>query len=46
MDKDREQAKILNIPGRSKMNKAQLKKAIQVCLEKIKKNKIYVKTCK
>ncbi len=43
---EREQAKILNIPGRSKMNKDQLKKAIKECLEKIKKGKIYVKTCK
>lgn len=40
------QAKILNVPGRSKMNKQELQKAIKNCMKKISEGKIYVKTCK
>lgn len=40
------QAKLLQIRGRSKMNKIQLQKAIEECIRNITKKKIYVRTCK
>ncbi len=43
---EKEQARILNIRGRSKMTTEELKKAIKKCLNKLNKDKIYVKTCK
>ena len=41
-----EQARILNIPGRSKMSKTELINAIAKCILAINKGMIYVKSCK
>lgn len=41
-----EQARILNIKGRHRMTKEELKSAIETCIRKIEKDRIFVKSCR
>lgn len=41
-----ERARLLQIDGRSRMSKDELRRAIAQCMNDLKTSKIYVKTCK